>query len=117
MPRRTNAWSSTIRIFMTSPGSSDGEARDDARAHPGRRSDIDGAADLFGPGLHHPHPEVGSTVGDAGDPAAVVLDLDLEPVEPRVDLHHDVARTGMFRGVRDRLVHDAVRGVHHVPRE
>src|SRR4029453_1965475 len=76
MPRRTSAWSSPIRILISSPCSPDGEHGDDRGAASRSRFDLERPAERFRAGAHDPYPEVGVFIVHDRDPRTAVFDLD-----------------------------------------
>src|SRR5262245_53853016 len=114
MPRRTSAWSSTIRILMSSTCSPDGEHGDDRGAASRSRSDVEPPAERFGTGTHDAYPEVGVPILHRRDAAAAVLDLDTHLFTRDDDPDVCQGRARVLRGVREGFAHDGVHGLQHV---
>src|SRR5881397_1007112 len=114
MPRRTSAWSSTIRIFMSSTCSPDGEHGDDRGAASRSRFDIERPGERFRAGAHDPYPEVGVFILHRRDPTTAVLDLDadLRVRRGHADAHGRRAR--VLRRVRECLADDRVDRLEHL---
>src|SRR5881397_2219542 len=113
MPRRTSAWSSTIRILMSSTCSPDGEHGDDHGAASRCRSDVEGPTELLGEGPHVRYPEVGVFILDRSDTTAAILDLDPHLGVGRRDAHLGDQSARVLRGIGERLAHDRVDRLEH----
>src|SRR5262245_1400939 len=114
MPRRTSAWSSTIKILMSSPCSSDGEHRDDRGAVSRSRFDVERSAEGFRSGPHDPYPEVVVLILHRGDTAPAIFDLDPNLGSGRRHAHVRGRCPGMLRGVREGLADDRVNRLEHL---
>ena len=109
IPRRTSAWSSTIRTSRASPCPTGSLAT--TRVPPRRRSDVDRAAMSSRDPTHHVQAEVRDVVLRLPKPAAVVLDLDLTE---RIGAKTDGDLGGPRASRRSRAFADhRVRGLQH----
>src|SRR5213594_2718272 len=108
MPRRTSAWSSTIRILMSSTCSPDGEHGDDRGAASRSRFDVEPPGERFRTGAHDPYPEMGVFILHRRDAATAVLDLDTHLFVRHGDPDECRGRARMLRRVRERFAHDRV---------
>src|SRR5947207_11866353 len=114
MPRRTSAWSSTIRILMSSTCSPDGEHGDNGGAASRSRFDVERPGKRFRSGAHDPYPEVRVFILHGRDPTTAVLDLDADLRVGQGHANVSGRRSRVFRGVCQRLADDRVDGLEQL---
>ena len=108
MPRRTSAWSSTIRILIcSSPCPPTGSTATTRGSASGRRLDLDGSADLLGSDPHHAQAEVRIVVlGVPGCRGPGLRPRSAAPLAPASHPDGHIGRSCVLRCVREGLGDD-----------